>query len=140
MTAQWVDVEYTSEAVADRRAQDLITTLERSFSNGRVLLRRFLPRDPETFSAACRRNLRGHEHLLGTFLRSPSVQDTLGDLAVQSCSAIPPPFRSLGAFEFEGALTHTLIAGFPKKRHASSHAILSSAVLPSIVSKPAFFQ
>ena len=111
MTARWQDVEYKSELITDARAQALVTSLERSYSNGRVLLLHLAPTAPDTFSLASRHDLQGYDHLLATFLRAPSVHAALSELALPSAQALPPPYRSIGAFEFEGALTHALVAG-----------------------------
>ncbi len=111
MTARWEDVEYRPEPISDARAEALVSTLERSYSNGRVLLSRLVPTDTNTFSLASRYDLQGYDHLLAAFLRAPAVHAAFPELAVSSCKALPPPYRSIGTFEFEGALTQALVAG-----------------------------
>jgi len=64
--------------------------------------------DSQTFDNASRADLRGLDHLLGSFLRSSSVRSALAELNIGADEQVPA-YHIISAFEFEGALTHALI-------------------------------
>jgi hypothetical protein len=72
------------------------------------LLHRFEALDPSLFIFA---QAGGYSRLLAAFLNQPAVKSAVNDVKLASAKAIPPPFRPLGGFEFEGALTEILLGG-----------------------------
>lgn len=108
---KWEDVEYTLEPVSDSRITALVSTLVHAYANGRVLLVRLRPNDPELFARASREDLQGTDRMLAAFLNAESVRTALSQLDLGSIDSIPPAYHQIGIFEFEGALTHALMSG-----------------------------
>lgn len=107
----WETIEYASIAISDPRAEAFARTLQRAHSNGRIILCRLIPTDGDAFDWASRYDRRGLDHLLGTFLLAASSSPALTDIGIAGCDKLPPDYRAISAFEFEGALIHALVMG-----------------------------
>jgi hypothetical protein len=107
----WDTIEYRVVDDVPPAGLVLVQAISEEFVNGGCVLRRFAPVDPAQFEDAARHDLQGLGHLLGAFLARPEIQSALEKIGVADAEQLPPEFRTMGAFEFEGALTHTLLAG-----------------------------
>ena len=104
----WTPVEDSSSLRRFEAIEALLGEVSRQYANGGCVLYRFEVRDPSLFNFA---QADGYSRLLVAFLNRPEVKNALNDLQLASAKVIPPPFRPLGSFEFEGALTEILLGG-----------------------------
>jgi hypothetical protein len=108
----WKNINYKSVELLHPASLEFIDALKVLYANGDVILRCFEPQDATLFKQAQFKDLQGIDHIIKTFLLSNSVMATLSEVIkmtekdVQSLS-----YSWQGAFEFEGALTQTLLAG-----------------------------
>lgn len=107
----WDTVEYRLVENVPPACLKLVKTISRQYTNGGCVLRKFVAVDPTQFQDAARHDLQGVGHRLEAFLRRPEVQAALEEIGIAEAEQLPPAFRTMGAFEFEGALTHTLLVG-----------------------------
>ena len=104
----WSHIEDSSSLRGVGAIDAFLAEVSRQYVNGDCLLYRFEALDPSLLNFA---QAGGFSRLLAAFLNRPAVKNALNDVKVTSAKAIPPPFRPLGSFEFEGALTETLLGG-----------------------------
>lgn len=107
-TSTWTQVEDSSSLRRVGAIDAFLSEVSRQYVNGGCLLYRFEARDPSLLNFA---QAGGFSRLLAALLNQPVVKNALADVKFASAKVIPPPFRPLGSFEFEGALTEMLLGG-----------------------------
>lgn len=107
----WENVEYRCVAPTTPAVQAFAGKMASLYANGGCLIRRFEPRTPAVFDLALRHDLRGLAPLLSSFLGRPEVQAALAEARVGEAALDAVPFRAIGTYELEGALTQILLWG-----------------------------
>ncbi len=107
----WRDVEYKVVPVTDPRLLAVIAALQASHVNGGAILGVFQPTSDAAFDNAVRSDLQGLGHCLQCFFEAPSVREAVPSLQIPN--PLPGVARHTwySGFEFEGAVTHLLLAG-----------------------------
>jgi hypothetical protein len=107
---KWEQVEYTAEPVSAPAIDAFAGAITRMLANGGLVLQRFAARKPAAFDSAWGYDSVGPpQRILAAFLQRPEVRAALASVQIES--ARTPPFRTLGLFELEGALTGILLGG-----------------------------
>jgi hypothetical protein len=109
--SQWEEIEYERLTPDDARIVAFASAANRVYGNGQCLVFAFRARDPQAFDAALRTELWGLEHLLGAFLKNPSVFGELTPVRVSEAEPCPPDFHTMGPLQLEGALADSLVWG-----------------------------
>jgi hypothetical protein len=107
----WRDVEYVLAPTDDPRLLAVTQSIKTSHTNGGAILRGFQPTNIPAFDSAARNDLQGIDHLLRCFLEASSVRQGVPDLKIPHPLPTLPNYTWYGTYEFEGALTHLLLAG-----------------------------
>ena len=107
----WEQVEYTVEQTKAPAIDAFAGAVTRLFANGGIVLQRFAARSPAAFDSAWGYdNVGPPQRILAAFLQRPEVRNALATVEIDSAQTMPP-FRTLGLFELEGALTGILLGG-----------------------------
>ena len=109
--ATWSQVEYIVETDDAHAIRSFVTAMTEQFVNGDCVIRQFIAKDPSHFDAALAHDRQGVEHWLGAFLSRPEVRASLAVIRIAEAESITPAFRTIGAYEFEGALVEILLGG-----------------------------
>jgi hypothetical protein len=107
----WRDVEYEVVPVTDPRLLAVTGALQASHVNGGAILRVFQPTSVVAFDIAARSDLQGVGHWLRCFLEASSVRQAVPELRIPIPLPEVPKHTWYSGFEFEGAVTHTLLRG-----------------------------
>jgi hypothetical protein len=107
----WEEVDYRAGSRTAPAIDAFLGAVAEQFVNGGCVLRQFEARDQARFDSALAHDLRGLEQMLAAFLRRPEVHAGLEEVKIASAARTLPAFRTIGAFELEGALAHTLLTG-----------------------------
>jgi hypothetical protein len=104
----WAQLEDSSSLRRVVAIDAFLGEVSRQYANGGCLLYRLEALDPSLLNFA---QAGGSARLLAAFLDHAAVKSALHDVKLASAKANPPPFRPLGSFELEGALTQILLGG-----------------------------
>lgn len=107
----WEKVEYRLVTGTTPALQAFAGHVASMYANGGCLLRKFEPLSPGGFDLTWRNDLRGLGHMLSSFLGRPEVRAALREIRLGEAALDALPFRAIGAFELEGALTQILLWG-----------------------------
>lgn len=106
----WRDIEYVAAPSDDLRLTAVLQALRTTHDNGGALLGIFEPSSPSAFENAQRFDFGGQEHFVRSFLESPSVRSAMPELRIPASISGPLSYTWYSGFEFEGAITHLLLA------------------------------
>jgi hypothetical protein len=107
----WRDIEYKLAPADDPRLQAVTQLVQASHVNGDAILRIVKPTSDQSFDTAARFDLQGIDHLLRCFLEAPSLREAIPELKIPFPLTPMPQYTWYGTYEFEGAITHLLLAG-----------------------------
>lgn len=108
---KWDQVEYSVEPSSAPALDAFAGAITRMYANGGLVLQRFAARKPAAFDSAWGHdNVGPPQRMLTAFLERPEVRSALASVQFESARTMPP-FRTLGLFELEGALTSILLGG-----------------------------
>ena len=111
MIANWQEVEYTVGSDTPPATHRFVTAMTEQLTNGGCLLTQFVAKDRARFDEALANDRQGVGHWLGAFLNRPEVRESLAVVRIAEAESVPPAFRTIGAFEMEGALVEILLGG-----------------------------
>jgi hypothetical protein len=107
----WANVEYRLVTGTTPAVQAFVGNVASMYANGGCLIRKFEPLSSSGFDLALRNDLQGLGRMLSSFLGRPEVRAALSEIRLSEAAVEALPFRAIGAFEFEGALTQILLWG-----------------------------